>query len=1513
MKKSHKLNKLCSVLLAVCLLASAIVVPAVTKADTASEEKKNINILLIGNSYAADTVNYLAEIYDSAGYDTFNIVSLYYPGATLSRIYEELLLSETAEANGFNDRTSGVYKYGAKLTTTRNTGAANNNIQTDNSTRSSASCFAYQKYTKEDGAVKSHNTVFNYDLKKAITEADWDVVSLQNINNSYDATEEAAYHVLKAGTDDSYGDYSTAFTFNNTTYYAGKEYIGKEYVSILTDYIKSKKSDAEVFFNSTWVPEYSAIRSNGTANNHTPRTAQKNMGTFSQGYSAYEWEKELNTNVYKYLTDKTEDGNNLSGIVKNNTLVEYLYENLPLISDSYSLWRDNTHLIDIGRYAAALNFYYTVSGVDFSDTANRIAFVPSFEIRENLSCIYDCLSKAKSDEMPKLSTVKYYDSDFKLLKTEYYFVGSTVRLYDTKEENSYPSTVSGDASAIVKMRMPVENTEYNLYFTTASADVSNKKSIADELPEYITAAQYDKVTDIYNRFYEGDMSNAEFDALYKAGYIEKVDNAKRRVDALKANNSYFFEDFDTNNIKNKATASVVPMISAADLERAYKDKADYLVDNGLAYWATTEGTGDNTTDKYKIQNADKTFTYYETLLSKQGNNIRTELVIFPDNSMEALATPVVKTNSKVDPTTAATLNGNVLFTPYTVYCNDYRYRTDGFGQYRNSMPNQIYKIDEKAFGGRSISEISFKLGANVGHVGEKLVIITSYTDPDNYEGYFLNNNTVLQKIVRKNGMVSGAGQISATTNFVAASSEFSGSTENDPYVSGTEYITMRYNGSTYTLEHIYDATRQKGDNKQKVKAVFTLNENIDMLKSFYFTQNGSNYFDNFEIKTVDIDKVNNFAEALDINAITSDDIAEIKDVYAECENIAAQGLSSKLGSGTEEKLKVANTIAEYLEKTGASSFDLPSKIDALSNTVSKDDYKTVEDMYTQYTDFCSQGLSTLFTSAQARKITMFNEIAKAAEAKALDSYDASEIVSLVESIDILKAKNTNLSTEFSVMLKAAEKSYEVLNKAGFGAAVVNKSELDAVRTAYDALKASGSYVDGSSLKFVKTGYKYSNKTNGSWNSSAQSGEISLIDFDTSNGIDEISFTIPATGNQSNPEAVFVYSYSGDKNNDGFADISGIGFQNPYDGNHNRAIFENITHRETPYTDTLDNPLDCAFWQSNWRNYGNSNYPVKRGNWVKTDMIDPDKTTGAADNNLLNWYISANGFDEATSSTDSDFNTWKTENNYDSCRITGNVKVTMTYLGDVNAAANVSGFSWYEVKFTATFWCYRTGESKSNTSYDTKELTLYSRLFTNGRIKNAGITHASNVEPETVLKNVSLKVNNTATRLTNGASVRIADVANGGGIRFESKVNTNLYNSLKNTAGVKVELGTIIVPEEYRAGKDITFDNFKTASQGGSNEEKNLCVDIRQTKWQDEANGIYTAALINLKKANYTKQFSARGYMKVTYADSSVEYFYSDFDKDANVRSISQVATEAIKDSDSYTSEQLAILKVFAGQ
>ena len=175
--------------------------------------------------------------------------------------------------------------------------------------------------------------------------------------------------------------------------------------------------------------------------------------------------------------------------------------------------------------------------------------------------------------------------------------------------------------------------------------------------------------------------------------------------------------------------------------------------------------------------------------------------------------------------------------------------------------------------------------------------------------------------------------------------------------------------------------------------------------------------------------------------------------------------------------------------------------------------------------------------------------------------------------------------------------------------------------------------------------------------------------------------------------------------------------------------------------------------------------------------------------------------------------------------------------------------------------------------------------------------------------MSIKVNRTPNALTNGASVRLANVNAGGGIRFESTVNKELYDNLI-ASGLTVELGTIIVPYDYVGDKEITFDNFSTT---GTAANKDKCLDIKRTMWQDEENGVYTAAMINIKSGNYGRKFAARGYMKVTDGNGYEQYFYSDFDETANVRSITEVAKAAL-DSGKYDDNAAAkaILNTYAG-
>lgn len=636
-------------------------------------------------------------------------------------------------------------------------------------------------------------------------------------------------------------------------------------------------------------------------------------------------------------------------------------------------------------------------------------------------------------------------------------------------------------------------------------------------------------------------------------------------------------------------------------------------------------------------------------------------------------------------------------------------------------------------------------------------------------------------------------------------------------------------------------------------------------------------------------EANKFAEKLDVTNIDitmSDTINKYSDLVAAC------GDNDYITTENKAKLITAKKISDYLVKNNINKIDTPAKINNLSTVIT--DKTAVTNLYNETQEIIKLNLGGMFSDAQLAKInSMNNAVSIMGEA---ESYDATKLVNAAVAIAELRNKQIVNDISFEVELTKAEKAVAALGT--YTAAVSNKSVLEDIRASYNALVASGKYTDPSNYVFEKTGKRYTNNDKWGWGSTSDYGVVSYVKSPSlKSEINKVSFTLPVnTYNKAGN--FFVYSYDGIDSSADLANISAIGFFARHDNPTSGDAY--TIHKESAKASTTLIPQDNSYYRASMYAYGTLQYKSR----LETNRVPADYDAVLNDSNNLVWYKTKENVGNAVTNQDlnTDLNTYIKDNGYSCYAPYGNMNVTMEYQGDTNL---VKGYNWYLITISGKF-CTGTNAFEDG--------TVYCRLFTKGRITTAGVTHDAKVEPTDVLTNLDIEVNKTPTALTAGASVRIADVKNGGGIRFESKVNTDLYNSLKNTEGVTVSLGTIIVPEEYRAGKDITFDNFKTAPQGGTNEAKNLCVDITQTKWQDEANGIYTAALINLKEANYTKQFAARGYMKVTYADGTEEYFYSDFDADGNVRSIQAVASAALADtSATYTEAQKAILKVFAGQ
>ena len=156
-------------------------------------------------------------------------------------------------------------------------------------------------------------------------------------------------------------------------------------------------------------------------------------------------------------------------------------------------------------------------------------------------------------------------------------------------------------------------------------------------------------------------------------------------------------------------------------------------------------------------------------------------------------------------------------------------------------------------------------------------------------------------------------------------------------------------------------------------------------------------------------------------------------------------------------------------------------------------------------------------------------------------------------------------------------------------------------------------------------------------------------------------------------------------------------------------------------------------------------------------------------------------------------------------------------------------------------------------------------------------------------------------LEDGASIRMADTADESGIRFTAHLQEKSYNAYSEYVS---SVGVIILPLELLGSEAFTVDHSATAVNFYASKEKGFTfVDGVMT----------TRATINTVRAtNYNRDYAARAYVYVNYADGSTDYVYGCFQEENHVRNIYEVATEAYKKGEG-TDTQKTVLQGYAGK
>lgn len=135
----------------------------------------------------------------------------------------------------------------------------------------------------------------------------------------------------------------------------------------------------------------------------------------------------------------------------------------------------------------------------------------------------------------------------------------------------------------------------------------------------------------------------------------------------------------------------------------------------------------------------------------------------------------------------------------------------------------------------------------------------------------------------------------------------------------------------------------------------------------------------------------------------------------------------------------------------------------------------------------------------------------------------------------------------------------------------------------------------------------------------------------------------------------------------------------------------------------------------------------------------------------------------------------------------------------------------------------------------------------------------------------------------GASVRMAGKS---GLRFQTIINAEQYASLKEK-GRLVSFGTIVTYTDTitSVGKEFTIENYQDQETFAKVENTKGVFDY--TDKNGTAYTAYSMGIIDI--ADYTKAYSARGYMVVAYSNGVTTTIYTDYTAADNSRSIAEVA------------------------
>lgn len=156
-------------------------------------------------------------------------------------------------------------------------------------------------------------------------------------------------------------------------------------------------------------------------------------------------------------------------------------------------------------------------------------------------------------------------------------------------------------------------------------------------------------------------------------------------------------------------------------------------------------------------------------------------------------------------------------------------------------------------------------------------------------------------------------------------------------------------------------------------------------------------------------------------------------------------------------------------------------------------------------------------------------------------------------------------------------------------------------------------------------------------------------------------------------------------------------------------------------------------------------------------------------------------------------------------------------------------------------------------------------------------------------------------LEDGASVRMAETADESGIRFTAYLQEKSYNAYADYIS---SVGILLLPQELLGSESFAV--------GHSSNPLNFYMP--QDKAYTFQNGVMTlrATIHTIRAANYNRDYAARVYVSVKYADGTTDYAYGYYQAENHVRNIYEVATAAHKAGEG-TSKQRDVLVGYASK